>query len=175
MENLTECVTNFSSLQGGKVYGELVAVGDHPELFRSRILFVSRAEKNWPSHWHSRYSDGYIEFSNGKRFCLARQTIAGRKVHLFHYNGEVDIKWREQKARETILGYPELCSLDELYIIEELVLESAAPEIRTWKFPSAAKRNIRTYIRALSLRDLEALVVAAKPVAREPAVAAKVS
>lgn len=94
------CLKSFSHLNGREK--QYIIVGDNPDARIARFWFLSRVLHNWPSQWHTRYKDGYIEFGNWKTFDLANRTIEGKPVFLFPVTPEIEILWRRQTLENKI-------------------------------------------------------------------------
>jgi len=91
------CLKSFSDLNGWQKQN--VIVGDNEDARIANFSFKGRVAHGWPSQWHTRYKYGYIEFENGKRFDLAKQTIGGKRVFLFLATPQIDIQWRRQTIK----------------------------------------------------------------------------
>ena len=147
-----ECLKSFSHLNGREK--QYVIVGDNPDARIARFWFRSRVQHNWPSQWHTRYKEGYIEFENWKKFDLASRTIAGKQVSLFPDTPEIYILWRRQTLVTKIKrSVNEMASNDRL-AAAQLIQALADLDADS---PSVGHSGFFAFLQALSVSQLEDL------------------
>src|SRR4051794_8035791 len=69
-----------------------IVVSNNPDPRTMDFDFESKVYCNWPSQDHRRYPQGFIRFSNWKKFDRQRKTIYGVSKFLFFYQ-DVQIYW----------------------------------------------------------------------------------
>lgn len=158
---------NFSYLQGGPVWGQIIFVGDHQDAERCKILVKTKVERNWRSQWHSRFQEGYRllahPFAGGRFFDLERRTVNGKAAYIFEHCEAIDILYRRLRAIRRCRRYTKILPAGDLFCYAELVLGGVNVDLRVWHAEDWARRQIWQYLPALGLTDLELLVEAGRP------------
>lgn len=71
------CIKDFARLDGWEKQEVLIA--DNSDIIIAEFLCEkTRVKHNWPSQWHSRFSEGYIEFENRMKFELRNPHYQGK-------------------------------------------------------------------------------------------------
>ena len=100
MRNQQLCVdTQFEAIKDFRQLhrGQKVFLGYEFNLKNCKYLRAATVEHNWPSHWHSRFPNGYIllfvvngEKTYKKYFDLTDETIKGKPRYIFAATKEVE-------------------------------------------------------------------------------------
>lgn len=147
------CLKNFTTLRRGQI----VYVGHNPDARMTKYMLKGTVTHNWPSQWHTRYKDGYIEIefeAKRRRFDIANQTMRDKQVFLFRPTPEIDILWRRLTLEHHIQECVDKISPNDMPAAKQLVQELADPKVhdkrlRRYPFPVA--------LRGLSMSQLEDL------------------
>lgn len=151
----------FTYLSGRR--SQVVVVGDHPDARCASFLYKTSIKNSWPSQWHSKYSKGYIRFTNGKIFDLEKEAIDCRPAYIFPWSKDIEFLYRRQTSEQTILeAFDELCSEDKK-ALAKLIVETAGLGDKPWfcsmagDFWVSNQKQVQPYLQTLSLRQLEDL------------------
>jgi hypothetical protein len=150
-------ITDFSM---GKLSGwgkQRIVVSNSADPRAMDFDFLSTVLHNFPSHWHSRFPTGYIQFANGKRFCRTHQTIKGVRKYLFRLS-LIENYWILFVELQRLLKI--LAALDDsdFFAAVELVIEAAAlGDRRAPCLRPLANVEVQSLLPHLGLRTIRSL------------------
>jgi len=148
------CVRNFNSLNGRRK--QEVVIGDTADARAANFLYRTSVKHNWPSQWHTKHKEGYIEFANGIIFDLGSQTVEGNRVYIFCFNREIEILYRKQVAKSKILDYVRTADPERLKTCAGLIVHLSGPTNKL-QVCFIGPNEIAALLDTLSLRELESL------------------
>ena len=146
-----------------------VFVGDHEDAERCKELKEKKITRYWPSQWHQRHPEGYIQFAGGrgwdgsKLFDVKSRTINGRATYIFEDSERIRLLSRRLEVLNLLREYARQHQADDLLSYFELVVLKVDPTVRSWRSDEYLRSKIWKFLPVLGLADLEALVDAAKP------------
>ncbi|HEV2381187.1 MAG TPA: hypothetical protein VG206_15505 [Terriglobia bacterium] len=161
------CMKDFRHLNGRRK--QIVVIANEPDIRTSKFLCKTRVKHYYPSQWHTRYRQGYMEFENSQKFDLETESVNGKRVYLFEFTQCVEIVFLRQTAKNTILETLRKAPDAEREPMADLMAEQAGFKTHSmWFLGSWAEESVHSYLEALSLRQLEdlaGLFISALPVA----------
>lgn len=116
-----QSVENFTSLDGWRK--NACVIGDGPDARTCRLLFRTNVKFHWTTHWPSKYPEGYIGFENGERFCVAKQTIDGKRVFIFHWSKCLKVLWQRAQNQEKLELWLHDASQEETFAFLQIIEE----------------------------------------------------
>lgn len=169
------CITDVSALGDGRRKRRIV-VGTSPDARAAGFLFIAHVSKNWPSQWHGRFSEGYVEFSNGKRFDIARRTIDGQPAFLFFFE-RVEFLVKQRSWINEILTWAMSAEPREVWAFTCIASDVAglpAPQpFLWWRGRDALTADLLKRLRSLgNAQLLELVTLIGVPVEGQPSKAA---
>lgn len=132
-----------------------VVVGNSPDPRSCDFEFCSYVLHNWPSQWRSVFREGYIQFSNGKRFDRAAQTIGGTRKYLFFWK-DVRVWWELSVERKQLVQNLNGLNDGDFVAAAKLIEEGSRPAERfKLNDRAAAQRATDQLVFALGIGDLK--------------------
>lgn len=132
-----------------------VVVGNNPDPRSCDFEFCSNVLHNWPSQWRSVFREGYIQFSNGKRFDRAAQSISRSRKYLYFWK-DVRVWWEfsveRQRLTQNLNGLNDEDFIAAIKLIEE---RSRLAEKFMMTDRAAAERAASQLLFALGIGDLK--------------------